>query len=225
MNIGSFLVLLIARSRVIRCVTLERFWPSQGPTPLATDGRDSLHQRQHFRHVVAVRFRDMDRKGNPLSFSDEVMFCPLFPAIRGVRPRLCPPSVALTDELSITAWLKSILLLSRNLDNNTLWIRFQTPTFCRYADTANNSCHFRTRALEATFPMGCRFSTRTVSLSGLAGDPLAFGQGTSFFEALGGQNIANLSPEIVRNQIFNFHALFAVEVSLSQIKFLRKSLC
>ena len=34
-----------------------------------------MHQRNQLRHVVAVRLRDMDRKGNPLSFSEDVVFC------------------------------------------------------------------------------------------------------------------------------------------------------
>ncbi len=46
-------------------VALQDRWTSQGPTPLAANGRDVLHQGQQLRHVVAVRLRDMDRKGNP----------------------------------------------------------------------------------------------------------------------------------------------------------------
>src|SRR5271157_3952490 len=69
--------LLLMRRRMIGCVTLKHFWPSLGPTPLAADRWNSIHQRQHRRHVVAVRLRDMDRKGNPLSICDEMVLCPL----------------------------------------------------------------------------------------------------------------------------------------------------
>jgi hypothetical protein len=112
-------------------VALHNCRTSQGPTPLAANGRNVLHQGQQLRHVVAVRLRDMDRKGNPLSFGDEMVFGPLFPAIRRVRPRLGPPKTALTEELSMTARLKSILSLPRNLANSTLWIAFQTPCCCQ----------------------------------------------------------------------------------------------
>ena len=112
-------------------VTLQNCWTSEGPTSLATDGRDVLHQGQQLCHVVAVGLRDMDRKGNPLSFGDEMVFGPLFPAIRRVRPRLGPPKTALTEELSMSARLKSILSLPRNLAKSTLWIAFHTPCCCQ----------------------------------------------------------------------------------------------
>jgi len=106
--------------RIIRRVALKSLRPFQGPTPPASDGRYGIHQRQHIRHVVAVRLRDMDCKGNPLSFGDDVVFRPLFAGVRLVRPRFGPSKVARTEELSITARVKSILLLPRNLLNNTL---------------------------------------------------------------------------------------------------------
>jgi hypothetical protein len=82
-----------------------------GVDPLTANERDGLHQRQHFHHVVAVRLRDMDRKGNPLGLSDELMFCPLFRRSVGFGP-VFAPSVALTEELSIATRLKSIVALS-----------------------------------------------------------------------------------------------------------------
>jgi hypothetical protein len=56
----------------------------------------------------------MDRNGNPLSFGNE--------GVCRVRSRCGPSKVVLTEELSITARLKSILLLARNSLSNTLWI-------------------------------------------------------------------------------------------------------
>jgi hypothetical protein len=50
---------------MISRITLKHFRPFTGPTPLAADGWNGIHQRQHFRHIVAVRLRDTDRKGNP----------------------------------------------------------------------------------------------------------------------------------------------------------------
>ncbi len=131
--------------RIIRRVTLKDIWSFTGPTPLATDGRYGIHQRQHLRHVVAVRLRDMDRKGNPLSFGNDVVFRPLFAAVRRVRPRFGPPKVARTEELSITARLKSILLLPRNLLNNTLWMASHTPAFCQ-------ACKYRQQLIPLPHP-------------------------------------------------------------------------
>ena len=131
--------------RVIGRVTLKHFRPFLGPTPLAADWWNGLHQRQHRRHVVAVRLRDMDRKRNPLSICDEMVLCPLFTAIRGVRPRFGPAKVALTEELSISARLKSILFAPRNFDNNSLWMAFQTPARC-------HACRYRQQLIPLPHP-------------------------------------------------------------------------
>jgi hypothetical protein len=123
--------LAIMSMGMIGSITLENIWSLPGPTPLAPDGRNGIYQRQQLRHVVPIRLRDMDRKGNPLSFGNEVVFRPLFTAVRRVRPRFGPPKVARTEELSITARVKSILLLPLSLLNNTLWTASHTPAFCQ----------------------------------------------------------------------------------------------
>jgi hypothetical protein len=119
------------RIGIISAVLLHKSRFSQGPTPLAANRWNRLHQRQQFGHVVPIRLRDTDRKGNPLSFSDEVMFCALFPAIRGVRPRFRPPNTGLTEELSTTAREKSILSAHRSRVRSTSWIFCQAPCFCQ----------------------------------------------------------------------------------------------
>jgi hypothetical protein len=117
--------------RIVATVPLEDGGLAQGPTPLASDRWNRIHQSQKLCHVVPVRLRDNDRKGNPLSLSDEVVFGPLFPAIRRVRPRFRPPSTALTEELSTTAREKSTLLAPRSRARSTSWIFCHTPSFCQ----------------------------------------------------------------------------------------------
>ena len=102
------------RFRIISVITLNDLGSSTGPTPLASGRRNRFHQRQELGHVVPLRLRDTDRKVNPLSFGNDVVFRAFFPAIRGVRPRFCPPNTALTEELSTTAREKSILLAPRS---------------------------------------------------------------------------------------------------------------
>jgi hypothetical protein len=94
---------------------------------------------------VAVGFREPDHQGNALSLRDEVVFRALFPAICGVRPRLVPPKVALTEELSINARRKSILLAPRSLDSSSLWIAFHTPARC-------HACRYRQQLIPLPQP-------------------------------------------------------------------------
>jgi hypothetical protein len=137
--------LAIMSMGMIGSITLENIWSLPGPTPLAPDGRNGIYQRQQLRHVVPIRLRDMDRKGNPLSFGNEVVFRPLFTAVRRVRPRFGPPKVARTEELSITARVKSILLLPLSLLNNTLWTASHTPAFCQ-------ACKYRQQLIPLPHP-------------------------------------------------------------------------
>jgi hypothetical protein len=120
------------RFRIIAAITLNDLGSSSGPTSLASDRRNRFHQRQQLGHVVPIRLRDTDRKGNPLSFHDDVVFRAVFPAIRGVRPRFCPPNTALTEELSTTAREKSILLAPRSRARSTSWIFCHTPCSCHW---------------------------------------------------------------------------------------------
>ena len=118
------------RFGIISTIPLKDLRSSEGPTPLASDRRNPIHQRQELGHIVPIRLRDTDRKGNPLSFGDDVVFRALFPAIRRVRPRFCPPNTALTEELSTTAREKSILLAPRSRPRSTSWIFCHTPCSC-----------------------------------------------------------------------------------------------
>jgi hypothetical protein len=134
--------------RIVATVPLEDGRFAQGPTPLASDRWNRIHQSQKLCHVVPVRLRDNDRKGNPLSFSDEVVFGPLFPAVRRVRPRFCPPNTALTEELSITTREKSILSAPRNRARSTSWIFCHTPSFC-------HRCRYRQQLIPLPHPSSC----------------------------------------------------------------------
>jgi hypothetical protein len=197
--------LTVMSLRMIRRVSLKNFWPFPGPTPLPTDGRYGIHQRQHLRHVVAVRLRDMDRKGNPLSFGNDVVFRPLFTAVRRVRPRFGPPKVARTEELSITARLKSILLLPRNLLNNTLWMASHTPAFCQ-------ACKYRQQLIPLPHPSSWGsisqgmplFSTKRMPVMARRGS-IGFRPGYFFRRGLGGGStlrISSQSPSGINPSIF-----------------------
>ncbi len=136
------------RFGIISAITLNDLRSSSGPTSLASDRRNRFHQRQQLGHVVPIRLRDTDRKGNPLSFHDEVVFRAVFPAIRGVRPRFCPPNTALTEELSTTAREKSILLAPRSRAKSTSWIFCHTPCSCHWR-------RYRQQLIPAPHPSSC----------------------------------------------------------------------
>ena len=136
------------RFRIVSAIPLNDLWSSTGPTPLASDRRNRFHQRQELGHVVPIRLRDPDRKGNPLSFHDDVVFRAFFPAIRGVRPRFCPPNTALTEELSTTAREKSILLAPRSRARSTSWIFCHTPCSCHWR-------RYRQQLIPAPHPSSC----------------------------------------------------------------------
>jgi hypothetical protein len=145
---GMLAQLYAERLRIIPAVPLDDGRFSQGPTPLAADRWNCFHQRQQLGHVVPIRLRDTDRKGNPLSFSDDMVFCALFPAIRGVRPRFRPPNTALTEELSTTAREKSILSAPRSRARSTSWIFCQAPSFCQ-------ACRYRQQLIPEPQPNSC----------------------------------------------------------------------
>lgn len=182
-------------SRMVGRVSLKNLGSFPGPTPLATDGRYRIHQRQHRHHVVAVRLRDMDRKGNPLSFGDKVVFRPLFAAVRRVRPRFGPPKVARTEELSITARLKSILSLPRSLLNNTLWIASHTPALC-------HACKYRQQLIPLPQPSSWGsisqgiplFSTKRMPVRARRGS-MGFRPGYFFRRGFGGGNTLRISSQ------------------------------
>jgi hypothetical protein len=197
--------LTIMSLRMIRRVALKDFWPFPGPTPLAADGRNIIYQRKQLRHVVAVRLRDMDRKGNPLSFGNEVVFRPLFAAIRRVRPRFGPPKVARTEELSITARLKSILLLPLSLLNNTLWMASHTPAFCQ-------ACKYRQQLIPLPHPSSWGsisqgmplFSTKRMPVRARRGS-IGFRPGYFLRRGFGGGStlrISSQSPSGINPSIF-----------------------
>ena len=59
-------------SRNITGITQKCIWPLLGPTPFAANVGNRFRQWQQLCHVVAVRLRDTDRKGNPLRFGNKV---------------------------------------------------------------------------------------------------------------------------------------------------------
>ena len=69
------------RIGIVSGIRLHDLRSSKGPTLLAPDRGNPLHQGQQLRHVVAIRLRDTDRKGYSLSLGENRVFCPLFSEI------------------------------------------------------------------------------------------------------------------------------------------------
>ena len=85
--------LTAVRFGVITAVTLKDIRSSEEPTYLASNRRNRIHQCQNLLHVVPIHLRDTDRKGNPLSFHNDVAFRTIFPAVRTVfGPVFIPPT-------------------------------------------------------------------------------------------------------------------------------------
>ncbi len=117
------------RFRIVSAVALNDLRPLSGPTTLTSNRWNRFNQYQKLSHVVPIRLRDKNRKENPLSVDDEVVFRAFFPAIHGVRScfRL---NTDITEELSTTAPEKSILLAPQSRSRSTSWIFCHTRCFC-----------------------------------------------------------------------------------------------
>jgi hypothetical protein len=216
------------RFRIISAIALNNFGSSTGPTPLASDRRNRVHQRQELGHVVPIRLRNTDRKGNPLSFGDDVVFRAFFPAIRGVRPRFCPPNTALTEELSTTAREKSILLAPRSRARSTSWIFCHTPCSChlrRYRqqlipEPHPNSCGSISQGipLRNTYRIPIRARRRSIGLR----------PGLRYLRGLGGGSNGSISfhkPSETRSSTFIVPSQSRTFGSISRSRINIKSLC
>ena len=138
--------------RIVATVSLDHGGFSQGPTPLASDRWNRLHQSQKLGHIVPVRLRDKDRKGNPLSFSDEMVFCPLFPAIRGIRPRFRPPTQPSPKSCRPPHERNRSCPPLEAVSEVPRGSSAKLPVSARHADIASNSSPNRGPALAGTSP-------------------------------------------------------------------------
>jgi len=115
---------------------------------------------QQLRRVVAVRFCDMDCKGNGLCLGANVVFRPFVPEICRVRPVLALPK-----------WLLQKSYLQRHARNRCYRLRAvllaefcesvsKFLAFATNSDSASNSNQFRRPTPEEAFLMESRSSMR-----------------------------------------------------------------
>src|SRR5260370_10599705 len=119
------------RVGIISAVSLHQLGLSPWGAPLASNGRDSLNQRQQLGHVVAIGFGQNDRERNALRIGKEVMLRAGTTAIGWVRYSFFPAPRARTEELSVTAREKSMRSAWRSFDTSTWCRRFHPPGRCR----------------------------------------------------------------------------------------------
>ena len=118
------------RLGIVAAIALYEVGFATRTSALAGDGRNSIHQRQQLRDVVAVSFGENDTQRNALRIAEEVVLRARLTAIGWVRSSFFPPCTARTLELSAIAREKSTLSASRSRDSNTWWRRSQTPASC-----------------------------------------------------------------------------------------------
>jgi hypothetical protein len=117
--------------RVIASVSLHLLGASPGPTSLAFDGLDGIHQGKSLGYIMAVGPSKLYRQGDALSLSDNVVFAPSFSSVSRVGSRLLPPKTARTEALSSTARRQSKRPASCSRSRQVRWMASQTPRRCQ----------------------------------------------------------------------------------------------
>jgi hypothetical protein len=123
--------LVAVRLRIVSAIALDALGAVTGPTGLAAEGRNGLHQGQKLSHVVSIRGGKRRGQGNARRICNDMVFAPRFTAIGRVGTGFCPPSKARTLELSTTARDQSIRSAVWSSVNNSSCNRSQTPAACQ----------------------------------------------------------------------------------------------
>ena len=123
--------LVAVRLRVVAAVALNALRPVAWSARLAGNWRNGLHQRQQLRHIVGVGTRERGCQRNAARIRDDMVLAPRLAAIRGVSAGFCPPSTALTLELSTTARDQSMRSAAFSFSSRSSCNRFQTPASCQ----------------------------------------------------------------------------------------------
>lgn len=118
------------RLRVVRPVSLDQLWFSDGAAGTSAQRRHRIDQREQLGDVVAVGGGQRRDERNSLRVGENVMFRPGLAAIGRVRSSFFPPRSARSDVLSTTARARSRSPRWRNSVSSTVCNRFQTPARC-----------------------------------------------------------------------------------------------
>jgi hypothetical protein len=119
------------RLRVVTAVALNALRSVAWSASLAGNRRNGFHQRQQLRHIVEIGAGERGCQRNARRIRDDMVLAPRLAAICGVSAGFCPPSTALTLELSTTARDQSIRSDALSLSSRSWCNRFQTPASCQ----------------------------------------------------------------------------------------------
>jgi len=95
------------------------------------NGRNRLHQRHRHLGIVNVGTGVGNGQRRTVLVGDQMALRTRFAAIRGIRPGLCPPKMARTEQLSRTPFDQSIASASPSSSRKRRQIRSQMPACCQ----------------------------------------------------------------------------------------------
>ena len=119
------------RFAVISAIPQHRSRTPERSPHLACNRRDRIDQCQQLGDIVPIRSRQSDGQRNAVGVGYQMVFRPLFAAIRGVGACFRPPKTARTEAESTTAREKSIWSARRNWLSKTRWMLSHTPALCQ----------------------------------------------------------------------------------------------